>query len=109
MQIAVAAPPSRAITGIAVSAQGLTSGAATSASGPCTSTGCSFTATAPDEYDRLMIQLTAAGGTVVLSGTAQLHADEAAMASPQFVFGAAPARIVLSAEPMQIVGTPTKP
>lgn len=103
MQIAVAAPPSQAIAGITVSAQGLASGATTSASGPCTSTGCSFTATAPDEYDRLTIQLTAAGGTVVLSGAAQLDAGEGAMASPQFVFGAAPARVVLSAEPMQIV------
>jgi hypothetical protein len=92
---------SQTISGITVSAKAIDVAETITTSGACASIGCSFTSQAPDGNVQLTITLTN-GTAVVLSGTVNLDASEGLLRTPQLVFGAAPAKVVLSAEPAEL-------
>ena len=103
LQVAVAVTPSSAITGIMVVATGFNIGGVVASNGACTSTGCSFNATAPNDDVSLAITLTNAQGATVLDGSIRLDADEAAMVPPSLVFGGTPATAMLSVAPAEVM------
>lgn len=99
LQITVASPQPRGVTGISVTASAAGYSAATTV-GACSASGCNIVAQAPPGYVRVQVSLTDANLASVISGEFHAEADEAGAPVP-VSFGGSPASVDLSVEPAE--------